>query len=129
MARITINTRITHKGKPGEVTGIRRNPAGGLLYEVTLDSGGFVDNLGIEQLTREDGKKVKTKSTKPTVGKLLDVCKKNAKEYKSLKKAMEEKGLENLNTEETEEYGCYVGKYEILIVMIKGLKEIKDARK
>jgi hypothetical protein len=127
MARITINTRITHKGRPGEVTGIKKNPLGGLLYEITLDGGGFMDSLDITQLEREDGKKVKI--AKPTVGKLILLLKKNKREYKNLKKAMEERGLENLNIEETEEYGCYVGKYEMLTVVVGKLKEIKDAKK
>jgi len=127
MAKITIKTRIIYKGRPGEVTGIKKNPTGGLLYGVTLDAGGFIDNLEISQLGREDGKKVKV--SKPTVSKLILLLKKNKKEYKRLKKDMEEKGLENLNIEETEEYGCYVGKYEMLTVVVGKLKEIKDAKK
>lgn len=129
MARITISTRIIYMGNPGEVTGVRRKPGGGLLYDVTLAGGEHIENLEITQLTREDGKKVKVKCIKPTVGKLIKFCEKNVKEFKSLKKGFEKKGLENLNLEETEEYGCYVGKYEVLIAMIKKLKEIKDAKK
>ena len=67
--------------------------------------------------------------SKPTVGKLIKILNKNKDEYKSLKKAMLRKGLENLNMEETEEYGCYIGKYEMLAVVIGKLKEIQDAKK
>ena len=129
MTRITINTRITYKGNPGEVTGIRRKPEGGLLYEVTLDVGDNIGNLEIDKLKREDGKKVKMQKSKPTVGKLIKTLKKNKDEYKRLKKNMESRGLENLNMEETEEYGCYIGKYEMLTIVIGKLKDIQDAKK
>ena len=135
MAKTTINTRIIYGDKPGEVTGIRKGSDGAWIYEITLDEDSkIIGGLSGVVLKREDGKKLKVilskpKSNSPTLKSLLRTCEKNAKEYKGLKKAMQKKGLENLNMEETEKYGCYVGKYEILIVMIKGLKEIKDAKK
>ena len=43
--------------------------------------------------------------------------------YKKLISEYEAKGLENLNFEDTEYYGAYLGKVEILEVVIEDLKK------
>lgn len=54
-------------------------------------------------------------------------------EYKKLIAEYEARGLENLNHEDTEYYGAYIGKAEVLEVIIKEMelryKEVKDSVK
>jgi len=45
--------------------------------------------------------------------------------YQKLISEYEERGLENLDSEETEYYGAYLGKVEMLEVVIEDLKNIK----
>jgi hypothetical protein len=55
--------------------------------------------------------------------KLIAKYKKQHKEYQSLIDNFEKRGVENLNLEDTEDYGVYVGKKEILEQIIKDLTE------
>ena len=45
--------------------------------------------------------------------------------YQKLISEYEERGLENLDSEETEYYGAYLGKVEMLEVVIEDLQNIK----
>ena len=125
MAKITIHTRVTIDGKPGEVVGVRRKEIsrGHLEYQVKLD-GDYIhsDWFDLSSLLREDGKLVKVKST---LNRLIDELRRDKKEYKKIIKGKEVIGLDNLNYEETEDYGAYKGKFEVLEMVIKRLKEIK----
>ena len=124
MAKITIHTRVTLGGKPGEVVGLRKKAlfGGNFEYKVKLDGEEDSDWFDLSALMREDGKPVKIKSS---VGRIIMELKSDMKEYKKLIEGIEETGTENLNYEETEDYGAYKGKFEILEMVIKRLKQIK----
>lgn len=55
---------------------------------------------------------------------LIKQYKKDIKGYKTLIKEYEERGLENLDSEEIEYYGAYLGKIEILEIVISDLSKI-----
>jgi len=124
MAKITIHTRVTLDGKPGEVVGLRKKAlsGGGFEYKVRLDGEEDSDWFDLSALLREDGKPVKIKTS---VERIIVELKSDKKEYKKLIEGMEEVGTENLNYEETEDYGAYKGKLEIIEMMVKKLKQIK----
>jgi hypothetical protein len=124
MAKITIHTRVTLDGKPGEVVGLRKKAlsGGNFEYSVRLDGEDDSNWFDLSALRREDGKPVKIKSS---VERIIVELKSDMKEYRNLVKEIEEKGTENLSYEETEDYGAYKGKFEILEMVIKRLKQIK----
>jgi hypothetical protein len=76
----------------------------------------------LSALLREDGKPVKVRSS---VERIIVELKSDIREYKKLIEGIEETGTENLSYEETEDYGAYKGKFEILEMVIKRLKQIK----
>ena len=55
---------------------------------------------------------------------LIKKMKKNLKEYQKMAQAFEKKGLENLSYEETEFYGAYLGKAEILEQLIPEIQAL-----
>jgi hypothetical protein len=59
------------------------------------------------------------------VERIIMELKSDMKEYKKLIEDTEATGTENLSYEETEDYGVYKGKFEILEMVIKRLKKIK----
>lgn len=124
MAKITIHTRIILDGKPGEVVGLRKKAlsGGNFEYKIKLDGEEDSDWFVLSALRREDGKPVKVKTSVERIIMELKSCK---KEYKELIEDIEETGTENLSYEETEDYGVYKGKFEILEMVIKRLKQIK----
>jgi hypothetical protein len=124
MAKITIHTRVTLDGKPGEVVGLRKKAlsGGGFEYKVKLDGEEDSDWFDLSALLREDGKPVKVRSS---VERIIVELKSDIREYKKLIEGIEETGTENLSYEETEDYGAYKGKFEILEMVIKRLKQIK----
>ena len=124
MAKITIHTRVTLDGRPGEVVGLRKKAlsGGNFEYNVRLDGEEDSDWFDLSALMREDGKPVKVKTS---VERIIMELKSDVKEYKKLIEDMEKTGTENLNYEETEDYGAYKGKFEILEMVIKRLKKIK----
>ena len=125
MAKIKINTRVTVDGKPGEVVAVRRKATsrGHLEYQIKLD-GDYIHSewFDLSSLLREDGKLVKDKST---LARLIGELRRIKKEYRRIVEDTEAMGLDKLNHEETEDYGVYKGKLEILEVVIKRLKKIK----
>ena len=125
MAKITIHTRVTLNGKPGSVTGLKKSGLEGqdLDYEITLDKDSIRKWCAIDDLLREDGKKVKIKP--PTLESYINELKREMKEYRSLTEKPESEGLDNLNHEESETYGVFRGKFEALEMVIKRLKKIK----
>ena len=124
MAKITIHTRVTLGGKPGEVVGLRKKAlfGGNFEYSVRLDGEEDSNWFDLSSLMREDGKPVKVKSS---VGRIIMELKSDMKEYKKLIEDTEAIGTGNLSYEETEDYGVYKGKFEILETVIKRLKQIK----
>lgn len=124
MAKITIHTRVTLDGKPGEVVGLRKKALSGghFEYSVRLDGEDDSNWFDLSALLREDGKPVKVKSS---VERIIAELKSDRKEYEKLVEGIEKIGTENLNYEETEDYGAYKGKLEIIEMVIKRLKQIK----
>lgn len=124
MAKITIHTRVTLDGKPGEVVGLRKKAlsGGNFEYNVRLDGEEDSDWFDLSALRREDGKPVKVKSS---VGRIITELKSDMKEYKKLVEGYESASTDNLSYEDTEDYGVYKGKFEILEMVIKRLKQIK----
>lgn len=124
MAKLTIHTRVILDGKPGEVVGIRRVGIveGPTEYEVRLD--GEYDSAWFEltALLREDGKPIAVKLTR---SRLIKELKLERDGYKKLISKMEEAGTDKLNSEDTESYGVYLGKFEVLVAIIKRLKLMK----
>lgn len=56
---------------------------------------------------------------------LIEKYKKQLADYRELVKEYEDRGLENLDFEDTEYYGAYLGKVEILEEIIKDLIILK----
>jgi len=56
---------------------------------------------------------------------LIKKYKKQLDEYRKLVKRYEDRGLDNLDFEDTEYYGAYLGKVEILEEIIKDLTILK----
>lgn len=59
------------------------------------------------------------------INELVAKYKKELADYRKLVKDYEEKGLDNLDFEDTEYYGAYLGKTEVLEEVIKDLTIIK----
>lgn len=59
-----------------------------------------------------------------TIADLIKQSKKDLSEYKKLVRQYEKRGLENLDYEETEYYGAYLGKVELLEIIIEKLEKI-----
>ena len=59
------------------------------------------------------------------INELVSKYKKELADYRKLVKDYEEKGLDNLDFEDTEYYGAYLGKTEVLEEVIKDLTIIK----
>jgi hypothetical protein len=56
---------------------------------------------------------------------LIEKYKKQLADYRKLVKQYEDKGLDNLDFEDTEYYGAYLGKTEVLEEIIKDLTILK----
>lgn len=56
---------------------------------------------------------------------LIEKYKKQLADYRELVKEYEDRGLDNLDFEDTEYYGAYLGKVEILEEIIKDLTILK----
>lgn len=56
---------------------------------------------------------------------LIKKYKKQLADYRKMVAEYEERGLENLDSEETEYYGAYLGKTEVLEEIIKDLTILK----
>ena len=56
---------------------------------------------------------------------LIEKYKKQLADYRELVKEYEDRGLENLDFEDTEYYGAYLGKVEIIEEIIKDLTILK----
>jgi hypothetical protein len=59
-----------------------------------------------------------------TIKDLINENKQQLKEYRKLVSGYEKRGLENLDYEETEYYGAYLGKVELLETIIEKLEKI-----
>jgi hypothetical protein len=62
-----------------------------------------------------------------TITDLINENKRQLDEYRILVSVYEEKGIENLDYEETEYYGAYLGKVELLETIIEKLEKVNLA--
>jgi hypothetical protein len=62
-----------------------------------------------------------------TISDLINENKRQLDEYRILVSVYEEKGIENLDYEETEYYGTYLGKVELLETIIEKLEKVNLA--
>jgi hypothetical protein len=62
-----------------------------------------------------------------TIRDLINENKRQLDEYRVLVSVYEEKGIENLDYEETEYYGAYLGKVELLETIIEKLGKVNLA--
>jgi hypothetical protein len=59
-----------------------------------------------------------------TIKDLINENKQQLNEYRKLVSGYEKRGLENLDYEETEYYGAYLGKVELLETIIEKLEKV-----